>query len=72
MGKIAAVVQKAAAVHKVGKIIAVAASTGAAIVSVVTALYSYGVIGKSEALRKVSGATRANCTATPAPLPSAS
>jgi hypothetical protein len=48
MGKIAAVVQKAAAVHKVGKIIAVAASTGAALVSVITALYSYGVIGKSE------------------------
>ena len=49
MGKIAAVVQKAAAVHKVGKIVAVTASTGAALVSVITALYSYGVIGKSEA-----------------------
>jgi hypothetical protein len=49
MGKIAAVVEKAAAVHKVGKIIAVVASTSAALVSVITALYSYGVIGKSEA-----------------------
>jgi hypothetical protein len=45
---IATVVQKAAAVHKVGKIVAVAASTGAALVTVISALYSYGVIGKAE------------------------
>ena len=35
--------------HGAGKIIAVAASTGAAIVSIISALYSYGVIGEPEA-----------------------
>jgi hypothetical protein len=48
MGQIASVVKKAAAVQKVGKVVALTASTGAALVSVVSALYSYGVIGKPE------------------------
>ena len=47
------VVQRAAWIHKTGKLIAVAASTCAALVSVVTALYSYGVIGKSEAHQSI-------------------
>ena len=34
--------------HHVTKGVAVAASTGAAVVSILTALYSYGVVGKSE------------------------
>lgn len=48
MGQIASVIQKASVFHKVGKIVALAASTGAALVTVVSALYSYGVIGKAE------------------------
>ena len=47
------VVQRAAWLHKTGKLIAVAASTCAALVSVVTALYSYGVIGKSESHQSI-------------------
>lgn len=47
------VVQRAAWIHKTGKVIAVAASTCAALVSVVTALYSYGVIGKSESHQSI-------------------
>src|SRR6266700_3830931 len=46
MGQIASVLQKTAAVQKVGKIVALSASTGAALVTVVSALYSYGVIGR--------------------------
>ena len=48
MGQISSVIQKASVFQKVGKIVALAASTGAALVTVVTALYSYGVIGKAE------------------------
>ena len=48
MGQIAAVIQKASVVQKVGKLVALGASTGAALVTVVSALYSYGVIGKAE------------------------
>ena len=49
MGQISSsVIQKASVFHKVGKIVALAASTGAALVTVVSALYSYGVIGKAE------------------------
>lgn len=48
MGQIASVIQKASVFQKMGKIVALAASTGAALVTVVSALYSYGVIGKAE------------------------
>ena len=48
MGQIASVIQKTAVFQKVGKIVALVASTGAALVTVVSALYSYGVIGKAE------------------------
>lgn len=49
MGQISSsVIQKASVFHKAGKIVALAASTGAALVTVVSALYSYGVIGKAE------------------------
>jgi Bacterial Ig-like domain (group 1)./Bacterial Ig-like domain (group 2). len=48
MGQINSVIQKASVFHKVGKVVALAASTGAALVTVVSALYSYGVIGKAE------------------------
>jgi hypothetical protein len=48
MGQITSVIQKASVFQKVGKIVALAASTGAALVTVVSALYSYGVIGKAE------------------------
>ena len=48
MGQIASVIQQASVVQKVGKIVALGASTGAALVTVVSALYSYGVIGKAE------------------------
>ena len=48
MGQIASVIQRASVVQKVGKIVALGASTGAALVTVVSALYSYGVIGKTE------------------------
>ena len=47
------VLQRTAWIHKTGKVVAVAASTCAALVSVVTALYSYGVIGKSEAHQSI-------------------
>jgi hypothetical protein len=48
MSRLADVMQKTTVFHKVGKIVALAASTGAALVTVVSALYSYGVIGKAE------------------------
>jgi Big-like domain-containing protein len=35
-------------IHNAGKLIAMAASTGAALVSIISFLYSYGIIGKSE------------------------
>lgn len=35
-------------IHNAGKLIAMAASTGAALVSIMSFLYSYGIIGKSE------------------------
>ena len=35
-------------IHNAGKLVAMAASTGAALVSIISFLYSYGVIGKSE------------------------
>lgn len=43
----------------VGKLVAVAASSGAAIVSILTALYSYGVLGQSESHQSIGnlGAT---------------
>jgi len=37
----------------VGKVVAVAASSGAAIVSILTALYSYGVLGQSESHQSI-------------------
>ena len=59
MGQIASVIQKAAAVQKLGKVVALTASTGAALVTVVSALYSYGVIGKAESHNSIGnlGAT---------------
>jgi len=45
--RIGGVVQKPI-IHNAGKLIAMAASTGAALVSIISFLYSYGVIGKSE------------------------
>ena len=48
MGQIASVIQKTAVFQRAGKIVALVASTGAALVTVVSALYSYGVIGKAE------------------------
>lgn len=53
MGQITSVIQKASVFQKVGKIVALAASTGAALVTVVSALYSYGVIGKAEAHKSI-------------------
>jgi adhesin/invasin len=47
------VLQRTAWIHKTGKLVAVAASTCAALVSVVTALYSYGVIGRSESHQSI-------------------
>ena len=47
------VLQRTAWIHKTGKVVAVAASTCAALVSVVTALYSYGVIGRSESHQSI-------------------
>lgn len=35
-------------IHNAGKLIAMAASTGAALVSIISFLYSYGIIGKSQ------------------------
>jgi adhesin/invasin len=35
-------------IHNAGKLVAMAASTGAALVSIISFLYSYGVIGKSD------------------------
>lgn len=40
--------EKKPTIHNAGKLVAMAASTGAALVSIVSFLYSYGVIGKSE------------------------
>jgi hypothetical protein len=40
-------------VHSAGKGVAVAASTGAALVSIISALYSYGVLGKSESHQSI-------------------
>jgi hypothetical protein len=48
MGLLAATQEKTTWLRHAGKTIAVAASTGAALVSVITALYSYGVVGRSE------------------------
>ncbi|HET9013935.1 MAG TPA: Ig-like domain-containing protein, partial [Gemmatimonadaceae bacterium] len=53
MSRITAVVEKTAVVHKVGKVVALAASTGAALVTVVSALYSYGVIGGAESHKSI-------------------
>ena len=47
------VMQRTAWFRQAGKLVAVAASTGAALVSVVSALYSYGVIGKSESHQSI-------------------
>ena len=43
-----AATQKGGWYQHVSRGVAVAASTGAALISIVTALFSYGVIGKSE------------------------
>lgn len=40
--------EKKPIIHNAGKLVAMAASTGAALVSIISFLYSYGVIGKSE------------------------
>ena len=47
------VAKKAAVVKHAGKLIAVAASSGAALVSIFSALYSYGVIGASESHQSI-------------------
>jgi hypothetical protein len=39
--------------HSAGKSVAVAASTGAALVSIISALYSYGVLGESESHQSI-------------------
>ena len=46
-------------IHNAGKLIAMAVSTGAALVSIISFLYSYGVIGKSESHQTIGnlGAT---------------
>lgn len=56
--RIGGVVQKPI-IHNAGKLIAMAASTGAALVSIISFLYSYGVIGKSESHQTIGnlGAT---------------
>jgi adhesin/invasin len=53
MSPIQQLAQRTAWIHKTGKLVAVAASTCAALVSVVTALYSYGVIGRSESHQSI-------------------
>lgn len=40
-------------IHNAGKLIAMAASTGAALVSIISFLYSYGVIGKSDSHKTI-------------------
>src|SRR5919198_1130566 len=42
-----------AKVQNLGKLVAVAASTGAALISIITALFSYGLIGKSESHQSI-------------------
>src|SRR5919108_4473934 len=42
-----------AKVQSLGKLVAVGASTGAALISIVTALFSYGLIGKSESHQSI-------------------
>lgn len=53
MGIIEATTQKASVLRHVGKSVALAASTGAALISVFSALYSYGVVGKSESHQSI-------------------
>lgn len=48
MGLLAATQQKTTWLRHAGKTVAVAASTGAALVSVITALYSYGMVGRAQ------------------------
>ncbi len=53
MGHILHVAKKASVVGHAGKLVAVAASSGAAIVTIFSALYSYGVIGQSESHQSI-------------------
>lgn len=53
MAQTVAVSKKAAWFKHAGKVIAVAASSGAALVSIFSALYSYGVIGESESHQSI-------------------
>ncbi len=47
------VAKKATLVRHAGKLVAVAASSGAALVTIFTALYSYGVLGQSESHQSI-------------------
>ncbi len=53
MGNVAAIIQKTTVFLRVGKVVALAASTSAALVTVVTALYSYGMIGQAESHKSI-------------------
>lgn len=53
MGQVVSLIQKSTVFLRVGKVVALAASTGAALVTVVTALYSYGVIGRAESHKSI-------------------
>jgi hypothetical protein len=53
MGHITRVMQRTTVFRQAGKLVALAASTGAALVTVVSALYSYGVIGKAESHQSI-------------------
>jgi Bacterial Ig-like domain (group 2). len=53
MDNILRAIQKASWFHQTGKLVAVAASSGAALVTLFSALYSYGVIGKAESHQSI-------------------
>ena len=53
MGQVPSLIEKSTVFLRVGKVVALAASTGAALVTVVTALYSYGVIGQAESHKSI-------------------
>lgn len=53
MGQASSIIEKSTVFLRLGKIVALAASTGAALVTVVTALYSYGVIGRAESHKSI-------------------
>lgn len=53
MDNILRATQKASWFHQTGKLVAVAASSGAALVTMFSALYGYGVIGKAESHQSI-------------------